>query len=85
MMFKGTVILKLADEGSKSEGLRAFLEAEDGTVYQLYRPQVYPIGDDFFTPFGQKRVEVTGEVENGSFLAVETMQEVISEDSVNEI
>lgn len=73
MLFTGQVILKEMHLHSKSEGVYAFLRTAEGIEYRLYRPQVYSINDSFFLPFENELVEVEGEPERDSFIAVESI------------
>lgn len=61
MICKGTILIQEKGEGTKSEGLYAYLETEEQT-YRLYRDGVYPINDAFFFPFNGMTVDVEGEV-----------------------
>lgn len=74
MDIRGTLIVRYMHEGSKSEGFKALLMAEDLTVYQLYQPDVYPVNDTFFYPFDRKDVIVTGTVVDETFLAVDRIE-----------
>lgn len=59
----GTLEYKKCNVGSKSEGYKAILKCADGTEYKLYRSEGSPINDDYFAPYHNKEVEVTGSIE----------------------
>ncbi len=59
----GILEYKLCNIGSKSEGYKAILKCVDGREYKLYRSEGNPIDDNFFAPYHNKKVEVTGIIE----------------------
>ena len=59
---------------SKSEGMAAFLLTEGDGRAQLYRPDHYPMDDEFFSPYSGKAVEVEGEAEENGFIAVHAIR-----------
>ena len=71
--FEGKLVLKLEGVGSKSEGVRAYLETKDGK-YNLYRKGTYEIGDPYFKQFENKNVIVFGELQKGTFIMVEKIE-----------
>ena len=71
--FEGKLVLKLEGVGSKSEGVRAYLETKDGK-YKLYRKGTYGIGDPYFKQFENKNVIVFGELQKGTFIMVEKIE-----------
>jgi hypothetical protein len=71
--FEGKLVLKLEGVGSKSEGVRAYLETKDGK-YKLYRKGTYAIGDPYFKQFENKNVIVFGELQKGTFIMVEKIE-----------
>jgi len=83
MDIRGTVVMRYMHEGSKSEGWKALLMAEDLTVYQLYQPDVFPINNDFFYPFDRKDVVVTGTIVDGTFLSVDHIELINTDESIN--
>lgn len=80
MLFVGIIILKHELPGSKSEGVFAYLQAEEEKMYRLYRPEVYPINDSFFYPFENEWVEVEGELERENFIAIEWIRKMKTEE-----
>lgn len=82
MTFQGVLLLKKLYEESKSEGIYAFLQTEDDTLYQLYRPDIYPADDALFFSFENQNVEIVGELERGEFIAVQSIKPIdITEES----
>ncbi len=63
MTIYGILQCPILDEGSKSEGRRAILTDEQGNTYKLYRPEAYPVNDEYFYQFIGKPVIVTGDLE----------------------
>lgn len=53
----------MGDEGSKSEGFRASLIADEGKRYRLYRAGMLPYDDPFFEPLDGLSVKAEGEYE----------------------
>lgn len=68
--------------GTKSEGLVSFLLIDENKEYRLYRTDVYPINDSYFSPFDGKMVSVDGEIENDSFFCVTSIEEIQIEDDL---
>lgn len=82
MEIKGTIIMRYMHAGSKSEGWKAFLMAEDLAVYQLFRKDVYPIDDDYFYPFDRKDVIVTGTVVDTTFVDVDRIELIHADETL---
>lgn len=62
----GIVDLRLVSEGSKSEGRKAVLCSADGREYILYRADMLPINDAFFTSYDKQHLAVRGVVESSA-------------------
>lgn len=71
--YNGVLSLRLMNEGSKSEGVFAYLTLESGDEYMLCRQDVFPADDEYFVPFGGKAVCVKGELYTDE-LVVEEIQ-----------
>lgn len=63
MTIYGTIEYRMGDKGSKSEGFRASLIADDGKRYRLYRAGMLPYDDPFFEPLDSLSVKAEGEYE----------------------
>lgn len=63
MTIYGTIEYRMGDEGSKSEGFRASLIADEGKRYRLYRAGMLPYDDPFFEPLDGLTVKAEGEYE----------------------
>lgn len=63
MTITGTIHCRLTDIGSKSEGYRSTLTDKDGNRYKLYREDIPPYSDNYFTEFEGKEVEIRGDYE----------------------
>lgn len=83
MEYTGTVLLRYSNIQSKSEGYVAFLQIDEHTEYQLYRPGVYPIDDSFFTPYDNESVVVEGYLERNEFIAVTSVSRAEMPDNPN--
>lgn len=58
--------------GSKSDGTHVFLEVPNsGTIYKIYRKDVYSVNDDYFDQFKDRLVLVIGEIEQEQWIRVE--------------
>lgn len=73
---EGKLILRHMYSGTKSEGTIAYLLAEDGREYRLFRPDIYPVNDDYFFPFDEKAVSIEGVIEDEGYIAVLSIEEV---------
>lgn len=68
-------------KGSESEGIRSYLEVlETGELYQLYRKDVYSIGDSYFDQFKDHHVVVFGEMQNRQCIMVENVELINTEE-----
>lgn len=83
MKLRGEIFIEREFEDSKSEGCLAFLRTDDGSVYQLYRPGVYPVDDSYFQPFNGLEVEAEGEMEECDYFVVSNIVQTLIND-VNE-
>lgn len=79
MIYSGIVKIRKEAEGSKSEGYYAYLDTGQ-EEYRLFRPGMFPVDDEFFSPFKEKNVEIEGVVTD-CWLAVEAVSE-LPEDGV---
>lgn len=71
--YKGIIWVRNISADSKSDGNKAFFIDADFNHYQLYRKGVFDINDVFFYPYHLKTVEVTGEIQKGKWMMVETI------------
>lgn len=78
MVYSGIVKIRKEAEGSKSEGNYAYL-ATAQEEYRLFRPGMFPVDDDFFSPFKEKKVEIEGTVTD-CWLSVEAISELPGDD-----
>jgi len=69
------LFIKLENVGSKSEGMQAYLQTENGT-YILYRKGFLSINDSFFKPFNGKNVSVSGELQKDKYIMVKDVLEL---------
>ena len=85
MVYSGVIVIRKEFEGSKSEGNYVYLNTGE-TEYRLFRMDVFPVNDVFFSPFEGKKVEIEGTVTDYC-LSVEKISEVQESktDSQNEI
>ena len=60
MTYTGIIQIRLDNVGSKNEGRFAHLVTESGEDYLLYRQDVYPADDPYFTEYDNQTVEVEG-------------------------
>jgi|GEM_PF-6890190 len=72
--FTGTVQYAPFAQGSKSEGERPFLVAEDGSRILLYKKNDNPFENKGLSAYAGKRVLLQGEVVNGA-IEVEAVEE----------
>ena len=74
--YKGVVLVKKQNIGSKSEGFYAFLVSEHmDAVYRLCRKDVFNVNDEYLMAFDRKDVNVVGEIQHEKWLMVDTIQE----------
>lgn len=83
-IIKGRILLEHMNIGTKSEGVYAFLETWQGERYRLYRPDAYPVDDPYFPPFADTCVSVLGDVEDGNYIAVQSISFEIAEEPEKE-
>lgn len=74
MEVQGTLLMRYRNRDSKSEGWYTYLLTNDLQLYQLYRPENFPINDSFFYDFDRKDVVITGELsDDKKYLSVESL------------
>lgn len=71
--FNGRLTIQSFAVGSKSEGLRAYLEYS-GKNYILYRKGEYEGNVSFFEPYKDKKVSIFGELQKDKFIMVKNIQ-----------
>lgn len=71
--FNGKLSIEPIGAGSKSEGLRAYLE-DSGKKYILYKKGEYEGNVSYFEPFKGKNVSVSGELQKDKYIMVKDIQ-----------
>lgn len=71
--FNGILTIHPFGVGSKSEGLRAYLEYS-GKNYILYRKGEYEGNVSFFEPYKDKKVSIFGELQKDKFIMVKNIK-----------
>lgn len=75
--YTGVILVKQQNVGSKSEGFYTYLVSERmDTIYRLYRKDVYSANDSYLMSFDRKDVSVYGEVQQETWLMVESIEEL---------
>ena len=75
--YTGVILVKKRNTGSRSEGCYAYLVSERmDLIYQLYRKDKFPANDGYLMSFDRKEVKVLGEVQQETWLMVETIEEL---------
>ena len=70
--YKGKIVLREENPGTKSEGYCAYLECIEGQSIQLCRNGQYPVNDPYFEPYDGVEVTISGSESHG-WLIVETI------------
>jgi hypothetical protein len=74
--FQGYLFLFGSWEGSKSDGLKAYLVFNNKKAVLLYRPGIYEINDEYFFTFHKKFVEISGTIFPDKAIEVHEIEEL---------
>ena len=81
--YTGVILVKNQNTGSKSEGYYAYLVSEGmDAIYQLYREGVYSANDSYLMSFDRKNVKIYGEVQQETWLMVDSIEELAEYDEI---
>ncbi len=69
-IYFGTVQFQLVNAGSKSECEKPFLIMPDGSSFELYKENDNPFENNFFVPFKNQQVALSGELKESGQLYV---------------
>lgn len=68
--YRGVILVRQQNAGSKSEGRYAFLVRDDDmSVVKLCREGAEPVDDPYFEPFDRQETVVTGRMSHGWLIA----------------
>lgn len=68
--YRGVILVRQQNAGSKSEGRYAFLVRDDDmSVVKLCREGAAPVDDPYFEPFDRQQTVVTGHMSHGWLIA----------------
>lgn len=79
--YKGKIVLRNENFGTKSEGYCAYLECIEGQSMPLCRNGQYPINDPYFEPYDGIEVTISG-TENHNWLIVGTITPASSSETI---
>lgn len=71
---EGIIKIEERTNGSKSQGAVAIITTGDGKEYILYRSEMLPENDPFFTQFNNQNVVINGETETSGYICVASVE-----------
>jgi len=74
-MIEGTIIFKLANVGSKSEGVYPYLVSDSGEIFKIWKKGDISIDATALQPYDGKKVILTGEMSENDIFLINSVEE----------